>query len=207
MVDHNYLTNNPADKIQKRKTGRKKREVLPSYLREEVFKYLTNTSKPYLTLCLCVYFCFIRRTELTKLKVKHIDLVNNTIFIPDSISKNKKDGVVTIPKRLKTRIAKHIDRFNKDDFLFSNNFIPGVEKLNPKKISDEWAKIRASLGFANKYQFYSLKDTGITNLLLMGVPAKKVRDQARHHDIRITEAYIARNDKADQDLVNLDFEF
>ncbi len=208
MVDHNYLPNNPADKILKRQTGRKKREVLPAYLRDDIFNYLTNASKPYLTLCLCVYFCFIRRTELTKLKVKHVDLINNTIFIPGSISKNKKDGVVTIPKKLKKRIAIHIDGFRKDQFLFSNNdFLPGQEKLNPKKVSDEWAKVRSNLGFANKYQFYSLKDTGITNLLLLGVPAKKVRDQARHHDIRITEAYIARNDSADQALLDLDFSF
>ncbi|PZW41635.1 phage integrase family protein [Mesonia algae] len=208
MVDRNYLTNNPTLKIPKRKVGKKKREILPNYLRNDIFKYQSKNSKEYLTLCLLVYFCFVRRTELTKLKVKHIDLEKSTIFIPAEISKNKKDGIVTIPKKLKILLAKHVHTFLIDDFLFSNeNFKPGKKQLQPKKVSDEWGKMRNALNFENKYQFYSLKDSGITELFLLGVPSKKIRDQARHHDIKITESYTPRNYKADEFLRDLDFDF
>lgn len=208
MVDRNYLPSNPTLKIPKRKVGKKKREILPTYLRNDIFKYQSRKSKEYLTLCLLVYFCFVRRTELTKLQIKHIDLKNSTIFIPAEISKNKKDGIITIPKKLETLLAKHIDTYLIDDYLFSNdNFKPGKSKLEPKKVSDEWAKMRNVLKFENKYQFYSLKDTGITELFLLGTPSKKIRDQARHYDIKITESYTPRNYKADEFLRDLDFEF
>ncbi|MDR6300239.1 tyrosine-type recombinase/integrase [Mesonia maritima] len=208
MVDRGYIPSNPASKIQKRKVGKKKREILPGYLRNDIFKYLGRKDKPYLTLCLTVYFCFIRRTELTKLKVKHIDLDTDTIFIPAEISKNKKDGVVTIPKMLKKMLADHIHKSLNEDFLFSSdNFQPGREKIEPKKISDEWTKMRNILKFDSRYQFYSLKDTGITQLFLLGVPAMKIRDQARHHDIKITESYTPRNLEADNLLKELDFNF
>lgn len=208
MVDRNYISKNPTEKIEKRKVGKKKREVLPDYLREQIFKYQFQESRAYLTLCLCVYFYFIRRTEITKLQVKHISLERDTIFLPAEISKNRINGVVTIPKRLKSLLADHIKGSYENDYVFSSdNYKTGQKQVQPKKISDEWAKMRKALNFESKFQFYSLKDTGITNLLLQGVAAKKVRDQARHHDIRITEKYTPEKTEADQTLLNLDFDF
>ena len=75
------------------------------------------------------------------------------------------------------------------DYLFSESYLPGAVQLAPKKISDEWVKIRTALKLPKKYQWYSLKDTGITNMLKAGVPTIAVRDQARHHSIIQTEAY------------------
>lgn len=208
MEERKYLPKNPVQNISKRKVAKKKREILPGWLRNDIFKYWKLNSKAYLTLCLTTYFCFIRRTELTKLKVKHVNLFEGIIFVPGSASKNGKDGTVTIPKRLRILLAEHLSKSENSDYLFSNNnYLPGKNRLKPKKISDEWAKMRNEMDVDSKYQFYSLKDTGITNLLLLGIPAKKVRDQARHHDIRITESYVARTEKADEELLNIDFNF
>ena len=75
-------------------------------------------------------FCFIRRTEISKLLVKHVNLVKDTIFIPGDISKNTKDGIVTIPKKLKELLLIHLDGSTQEDFLFSDdNFKPGKKKL------------------------------------------------------------------------------
>ncbi len=208
MTDRNIITSNPAEKIQKRKVSKKKRQTLPNDIRKRIFEYLAETSPSYLTLSMTTYFCFIRRTELTKLKVQNVNLRERTIFIPGEISKNGTNGTVTIPKKLLFLLINHLKKANNSDYLFSqNDFKPGKKKLAPKKISDEWAKMRKVLNLSNVYQFYSLKDTGITNLLLLGVAAKKVRDQARHHDIRITEKYISRTEEADQELTEIDFNF
>jgi len=77
--------------------------------------------------------------------------------------------------------------------------------LTPKKISDEWIRTKKSLKFKNTYQFYSLKDTGITNMFHLNIPTIKIRDQARHHDIRITETYTPRLTESDSTIKNLDF--
>ena len=208
MEDRKYIPQNPVFKIPKRKVNKKKREVLPHWLRDDIINYCSLKSKAYLTLCLTTYFCFVRRTELTKLLVKHVNIKEGTIFVPGDASKNGRDGTVTITKKLMPLLRNHIDGSNNSFYLFSeNNYLPGERQLQPKKISDEWAEMRRKMNLDSKYQFYSLKDTGITNLLLMGVPAKKVRDQARHYDIRVTESYISRNEKADEELRTIDFEF
>lgn len=79
--------------------------------------------------------------------------------------------------------------------------------MNPKKISDTWEKYRKQLNIGREFQFYSLKDTGITDLLNAGVPALKVRNQARHSDIKITEKYTSRNKQSDEVVQNSNFFF
>lgn len=208
MKDREYIAINPTLGIERRRTQKKKREIIPATVRNDIFKYQATHNRNYLTLCLCVYFCFIRRTEISKLKVKHVDLSRNTIFIPKESSKNRIDGVVTIPGKLKELLSIHLDGSTQEDFLFSqDNFKPGEKQLQPKKISDEWAAMRKELEFKDEYQFYSLKDTGITELFLLNVPVIKIRDQARHHDIKITETYTPRNFTCDDTIRNLDFNF
>ena len=134
--------------------------------------------------------------------------MEDTIFIPKEISKNGKDGIITIPKKLKELLLIHLNGATQEDYLFSSdNFRPGKIQLQPKKISDEWAKMRIILKFKQEYQFYSLKDTGITELFLLNVPTIKIRDQARHHDIKITETYTPRNYTADETIRSLNFNF
>ena len=208
MNERNFIPSNPVTGIAKKVVSKKKREIIPAEVKNEIFKYQATNNTNYLCLCLTVYFCFIRRTEISKLKVKHVNLSSNSIFIPAEISKNKKDGVVTIPKMLKKIFIKHLEKSTEEDWLFSSDhFKPGTRKINPKKISSEWAKMRSELNFKDSYQFYSLKDSGITQLFYLNVPLIKIRDQARHHDIKITETYTPRNHKADEFLVDLDFNF
>lgn len=208
MVDKEFISTNPTAGIPKKKTGKKKREIIPSEIRSEIFKYWAERNQHYLTLCLTVFFCFIRRTEISLLKVKHVSLKNDTIFIPKEIAKNEKDGIVTIPKKLKKLLVFHLDKAATEDYLFSSdNFKPGRERLAPKKISDTWGKMKRELEIKDEYQFYSLKDTGITQLFYFGIPTIKIRDQARHHDIKITESYAPRNYVADDLLKDLDHDF
>lgn len=208
MLDREFLSGDPTNGIKKRKNSKKKRELIPAPVRQKIFEYQSIRDKHFLTLCLTVYFCFIRRTEISKLLVEYVDLNNDTIFIPGEISKNSKDGIVTIPKKLKELLLIHLEGATKQDYLFSGkNFQPGPSKLEPKKISDTWAKMREDLKFKQEYQFYSLKDTGITELFNLNVPTIKIRDQARHHDIKITETYTPRNYKCDDTIKDLNFDF
>ncbi len=208
MKDREYIAVNPTTGIDRRRVGKKKREVIPAKVRNDVFKYQAEHNPSYLALCLTVYFCFIRRTEISKLLVKNVDLENNTIFVPGHISKNGKDGIVTIPGKLKTLLVTHLNGSTQEDFLFSqDNFKAGKKQLKPKKISDEWSNMKKVLDFKSEYQFYSLKDTGITELFLLNVPVIKIRDQARHHDIKITETYTPRNYICDDTIKNIDFNF
>ena len=74
-------------------------------------------------------------------------------------------------------------------YLFSAKFRPGPERKSEKNFRDYWSrKVRPALGWGLRYKFYSLKDTGITNML-RSCDVVSVRDQARHSSILITDIY------------------
>lgn len=188
-----YIKQNPAELIKPKPQQQKLCEVLRDKEKEKL-KELKHANFHYYVLCMCTYYCFIRRTELTKLKVSDVNLKEGFITISDENSKNKKTDNVTIPNALQPLLQKHLENAKQNDYLFSrNNFEAGETKMPPKKISDEWTKFRKVYRVENKYQWYSLKDTGITDLLNSGVPSIKVRNQARHHDLKMTETYTQRN--------------
>lgn len=103
-------------------------------------------------------------------------------------------------------MAAHLQNANNNDYLFScENFATGTKQLTAKKITNKWNDFRKKHNVATIYQFYSLKDTGITDLLNSGVLAIKVRDQARHYDLKITETYTNRNKTCDEVVRNSNF--
>lgn len=189
MIRQGYLTVNPTLRIEPLPKKKKNRVVIPDETRKEIFEYTKSKSHGYYVICLLCYYCLIRRTELTKLKVRDVFIKNGTIYISSETAKNKKSLPVTIPDTIINTLADHIKKANKKDYLFSENYQPGPKPMNPKKISDEWQKVRKVLSLPPAYQWYSLKDTGITNLLKAGVPLIAVRDQARHHSSMQTDEY------------------
>ncbi|WP_445718002.1 tyrosine-type recombinase/integrase [Flavobacterium sp.] len=205
-VHRGWIKENFVKQIPRRKESEKKRKVLPADVKDKV-KELENTNFHFYALCMLIYYCFIRRTELTKLKVSDVELVNNRIVLRSEISKNKKTESVTIPRKFLPTLIKHLENAKNSDYLFGEDFKACDIKLKPAKISTTWDKFRLENNIDMVYQFYSLKDTGITDLLKAGIPAIKVRDQARHHDLKITEKYTARNNTFDLDVLNSEFGF
>lgn len=192
FIRNGYLAKNPTHRIELVRAAKKVRTVFPEHILKEVFTAMETKNRSFYILNLVAYYCLIRRTELTKLRVRDVLLKNGIIYVTSETAKNKKNMPVTIPDVLMPFLAEHLQTAQLDDFLFSENYSSGNMKLKPKKISDEWSKLRKELKLPNKYQWYSLKDTGITNLLKAGVPLIAVRDQARHHSSIQTDAYTPR---------------
>tara|TARA_R110002020_G_scaffold210555_1_gene416617 strand:- start:26865 stop:28037 length:1173 start_codon:yes stop_codon:yes gene_type:complete len=208
LVDRGYLNTNSIEGISFFKEKKKRREIIDSETRATIFNHLSTTNPQYLTICLMIYFCFIRRKEIAMMKVSNVQLDQGIIIIPSSFSKNGKDEAVTIPAKFINNLKNHIGKAPGHYFLFSDNKLkPGVKAIAPKYISDVWSSLRKKLGFKNTYQFYSLKDTGITQLFMMGVPSIKIRDQARHQDLKTTEIYTPRKYDRDDFIANMDFDF
>ena len=74
--------------------------------------------------------------------------------------------------------------------------MPGKDRKSEKQFRDFWnGHVRPDLGWPPKYKFYSLKDTGITNMLRANTDILSVRDQARHSSILITDIYTPKDIK------------
>lgn len=196
FLKQKYIIQNPTINFSKTNKKVKIRTIIDSKTREKIFSYWDAKNSNFLTLCLVCYYCLIRRTELTKLRVKHINLLKSTLFIPASIAKNRKNAHVTIPNKLKPILRIHLKDANPNDYLFSSvTFKPGTTKLTPMSITKRWAYMRNQLGIDGTIHWYSLKDTGITDLLRAGVPLIAVRDQARHSSSSQTDEYTPRDMK------------
>lgn len=198
LVARGVLNENPTAGILPMKLPKKTREVFPVDVKTLIQEKLQSYDNGFYTLCMTTYFCLIRNTELGKLLVGMVNIESSSIFLAKEISKNKKDETITIPSQFLPALKAHIGNASADKYLFSSdNFKVGSEPMPVRKIASAWEQLRTELNLEKKYQFYSLKDTGITDLLNSGIPAIKVRDQARHYDIKITELYTPRNQGCD----------
>lgn len=127
---------------------------------------------------------------MARLKIGNINLAKQTIYIEDTISKNKKDGTITLPvKVIHLMLDLNIFASPSSYYLFSDGFTPGKNKVSEKVFRDYWARyVRKDLKLPDTYKFYSLKDTGITDML-RHQDVLSVRDQARHSSILMTDTY------------------
>lgn len=208
FVGRGILAENPTNGLKYLPKITKKRIYIPSTIRLSIENELKNWDNSFLCVCFATYYCMIRNTELGKLKVSNVNLELDSIFIPKEISKNKKDETITIPVDFKSVLQNHLKNSNVDDFLFSSNkFLPGTKKMPIRKIQNHWDKLKAKLKFKDEYQFYSLKDTGITDLFLKGLPSINIRNQARHSSVQITELYTSKNMNCDNEIKNANSKF
>ena len=197
-----FIKESPV-KNTKTKSIKEKTRVVLNEKEKAKLALLKGENFHFYVFCMTTYYCFIRPNELKKLKVEHVNIEKSYITIPSSISKNRKTENVTIPNIFIEELKEHIGKASKDLFLFGKKFVPGKQAVT--NLFYHWENVRKKYGFRKEVQFYSLKDTGITDMLNAGVPAIKVRDQARHSDLKITEIYTARNNSADETVKNIHY--
>lgn len=204
-VEKNYLQRRPTDGISyiDKRHLRKSREVIPTATVKKIGVWVKKHDPNFMLACYLLYNCFIRPVEMTRLKIGWINVEQGTITIPGEASKNRETMSVTLPKKvlfyaMELGLFKHAS----SDYIFSTKLRPGTEQIDPKIFRDHWRKVRNALKLPKQYQFYSLKDTGITEMLDAKMASITVRDQARHSSLAITELYTRHLQKANPDVLD-----
>lgn len=204
FVEHGILKENPARSIRKiaSRMIKKQRELIPLDVVRDIAEYLEENDRMFLLACYLLYYCFIRPQELCRLQVRNLQLSNHTIFIRGDQAKNRKDEYITLNEKVETFIRSlGLASYPSDFYIFSRRLKPGEYEISPSRFGERWDKLRATLGFSAKYQFYSLKDTGITELADKNVTNISIRDQARHSSLAITDVYTRHSSaKANEEL-------
>ena len=198
LLEYNYAFVNPFERMKRfsKKFSEKKRRTLTEEERQKLLAWLEPRNKNFLAICMLCYYCFLRPKEIVMLKVSNIDLERQVIFVPREIAKNDHDSVRTIPDVAMKYFAHfRLQNIPSNWYLFSwdrkNNFVPGQSKANSRMISNFWEHhVRTPLEWGNEKQFYSLKDTGITNMLSDNIAPSIVQSQADHSSLSITSLYI-----------------
>ena len=73
--------------------------------------------------------------------------------------------------------------------LFSTGFRPGSKPIGSKSVQLRWMDMRKELDLPEEYVIYSLRDSGIVEMLHAGVDELTVMQAAGHHDLSTTSIY------------------
>lgn len=200
LIEQEYCTHNPFEHMKKKQVEEKDREVIDREWREKIWNWMQKNNPNLQMIASLVYYCFIRPKEISFLKPGHFDLTNQTIYIPPDASKNRKGQRVTIPDEAIGFMRNWMKQraIDKEDFLFSNprTLRHGEAMMDSRCFAKAWNKMKEQLKFRDTYQLYSLKDTGIVQMLEDGVPPNEVMIQARHHDLSVTTEYLKHTTRA-----------
>jgi integrase len=194
MIDENYCKESPFKDIKKKiRTDKQRIMDIDIVTRKKIADYLIKNHYEFYVIVLIAFNCLLRPKEITFVKVKDIDLEKQTIFIDGFNAKNHNDRISTIPNSMINYIKKlNLDDLNKEHYLFSDTFAPGPNRMDPRKISRRWSNLRKEVGIPMELQFYSLRDSGIIQLLKDGISPKEVMELADHHSLEVTNKYVKR---------------
>ena len=204
LLQKSYVEEDPTKGISqmKNRSGKKNRDVIPDSVLTGIHSYLMEHNKHYLLACYLLHYLFVRPHEISCVKIEDFSLKNKTLLIHGDVAKNWQDAVVTLPMQvidlmLELKVFNHPGSY----YLFSDDFKPGKDFRSEKCFRDYWLKMRKVLKFSDRYKFYSLKDTGITNMLRANTDVLSVRDQARHSSSLITDMYTPKDNKQANELL------
>lgn len=192
MMEKHFIREDPTAEISPvmPKKYEKNRTVIPKEKMLQLRRHLENEDKYFLLACYILYYCLIRPKEMSCIRLSDINVQKGIIVISSDTAKNKKAAAVTLPDCVvKLMLELNVLTQPSDWYLFSIGNKPGAKYRLPKFFADDWNKVRTALGWPAEYKFYSLKDTGITDLIREHTDLISVRDQARHSSLQMTDLY------------------
>jgi len=196
MIRQEIITYNPFSKLRLKKPGEKIRKNFNSTERSVIIAYIKEKNYWLFISCLLQYYCFIRPSELLRLKFENFDLGRGIISLKGYQTKNWKDSTITIPDYL-LQVLKDPKflNYHRSWYVFGTKLEPNAlkpakddifNKLHKKYIVElkEQGKLQDIRGFT----FYSWKDTGCTDAAEFLTPFE-LRDQLRHSTLEMVMKY------------------
>ncbi|MCM1450686.1 MAG: site-specific integrase [Clostridium sp.] len=195
LIERKYISENPAEKIRTMAEAPKKRQPLTPEMLRRLAEHLKESDPYFLLACRMEYYTFIRPTELVNVRVCDISVKEQSVFIPASVSKNKRDGKVGLnADTIRLMLDLGILSLPGETYIFGRDMRPSIEKASSEIFRKRWLKVRKALKWKDEFQFYSLKDSGLRDLANSeGIVI--ARDQARHTDVSTTNKYLQGRDQ------------
>ena len=205
LIERGYVQKDPTEGVNaSTKLGPKNRSVIPNDVLLQIKSYLEKENKHFLLACYILHYLFVRPHEMTFLKIKDISREKKTLALNGAYTKNGHNAIVTIPNHV-IALMEELDIFSAppDFYLFGKKFRPGMTPIPAERFSRFWVdNVKKALGLSDFYKFYSLKDTGITNMIKAKTDLLTVRDQARHSSVKVTNIYTPQDCKeANRELI------
>lgn len=188
-VEKCYAKENPFATIRVKREETKKRILIPADTRARITDYFQKKNPNYLVLCQLVFNSLVRPKEVWRLKVSDIHLDDGYIIVTEDESKTHYSRTATLTPRLRDDIRRMIQGARPSMYLFGHGYKPNAKPIRYQNFREDWTKMRTELGLPEEMQLYSLRDTGINEMLKCGIDPLTVMQHADHHDLSMTTRY------------------
>ena len=188
---------NPFSRLPKKKIQAKRRRAFHDEERKAMAAYIQEND-PFLWMGVVLqYYCFIRPSELRRLRIHMIRTHEGIIHLPGYLTKNRDASQITIP----ISMMKFIDqmklcRYNQNFLLFGKGLQPhptkpcGLNTLNNHHLKAlRRLRDQGLIHNIEGLSFYSWKDTGALQLFKKKVNILEIMRQLRHKDLSTTQRY------------------
>ncbi len=194
-VEKCHVDVNPFEKIKLKKVDEKKRIMIDTESRKKIIDYLQSRDNNFLTVLYLVNISLIRPKEIRNLRIRDVKLAQKAIIIRGENAKNHHERYAAIsPQVLEKLLDMNLDKYPEDYYLFGPELMPDKISCGEARFRKEWFHIRRDLKLPEAMQLYSLRDTGIFELLKSGVDSLSVMQHAGHRDLSMTTRYANHHD-------------
>lgn len=189
-VEKCYCEENPFDKIKTKREEKKTRVIIPEQWRKKIREYFEKTNPQYLIICELVHTSLIRPVEISRLQAYMVNMNEGYIDMPANITKNHKERKARLSEELKQMLGKHIMGAKPEDYLFADKcWRCGTKPMSSHTFGNVWEAMRKEITLPEEMQLYSLRDTGINEMLKAGIDPLSVMQAADHSDLSMTTRY------------------
>lgn len=193
IVEREWISVNPFKAVKKKQTTIGRNLAYSEDEKEALRKVLYREDRWMYYLSQIMYYCFIRRTEMIRLKISDIDLINKTIVIRAEVSKNKCQESVVIPRGLEPILKEmRLEHYPEDYYLFGRHLFPSEKKYcNENHVSSRHNKFLPKLNIDSEKGLYSWKHTGAcAAYYATNKDIYSLMRQLRHRDLNTTMIYL-----------------
>ena len=187
---------NPFAAFKAKKREAKQRVTIPKQDRRRILDYFHKRGmNEYVAMIRLCFKYLIRPKEILMLRIRDIDFDTGLLRIPPEVSKNHIERTIALGYDVIKFFRELTGKgYATDSYIFSTDYKPGNRLYTTKNMFATWQRMRERLSMPDTYHFYSLKDTGITEMLESGMPSKFVKDLAGHRSLSMTERYLHVSD-------------
>ncbi|MEZ5038673.1 MAG: site-specific integrase [Saprospiraceae bacterium] len=196
LVTRGYLEQNPFDGFHSLPKLKKQRRNFSDKEASIVAAEIAECDRLLFYGLLLQYTCFVRPSELRRLKFKDIDTVKGLVFVAEEHEKTRREKTCTIPNDFLLFFREPFwEKYPRHWFLFGEGWAPNEKRQCGEREMNRRHRLvlknllkQKKLDDITGLSWYSWKDTGITDAIYELHPSA-VQDQANHADIQMTLRY------------------
>lgn len=170
--------------VSKLKEPEKRLNIIENNVLKTIFKYLETQDLKTNLIVSMLLATGLRRKELSLLKIKNIDLTEQSILVEDS--KTKQTRYVFFTKELGSNIKLYIETYNPKTFLFEKS---SNEPISPRSISRILDKIKICLNL-EELSAHQFRHTFGTIVYEASKDIELTRQLLGHSNYMMTKRYV-----------------